>query len=294
MLLRIAQGDSYCLATEYIKHPRDTELQEKVLKFDRYYKHPNHSLKPGQYSDDTQLSIAVTEVLMLDGAQDMSEATLSRAFVESFVRCFKRDPRDGYSRGFQAILEEIQNADEFVLKIVPNSDKNGACMRAVPIGVLPNVEDVLAVSEMQAKITHNTPEGVWSAQAVAMMSHFALHSDKAFSEMGQFCTEYFDEGFSDHIGQDFNERVCTPHVAIKTVQAAYHAIIGSTNLLDVMRKIILWGGDTDTVAAVAWGIASTRMTENLPPFFDGGLEDGEFGRDFLLKLGTDLMERYSG
>jgi len=52
MLLRIAQGDSYGLATEYIKFPRDQESKDKALEFKKYIKHPRHSLKAGQYSDE--------------------------------------------------------------------------------------------------------------------------------------------------------------------------------------------------------------------------------------------------
>jgi hypothetical protein len=64
-------------------------------------------------------------------------------------------------------------------------------------------------------------------------------------------------------------------------------------LLDIARATLAWGGDTDTVLAVAWGIASTRCREPLPGFFDDGLERGAFGRDFLLRLCGELMERYA-
>ncbi len=56
--------------------------------------------------------------------------------------------------------------------------------------------------------------------------------------------------------------------------------------MGIMRQTIEWGGDTDSVAAIAWGIASARYPdEKLPEFFDRDLENGTYGRDYLSTLG---------
>jgi hypothetical protein len=62
MLVRIAQGDAYGMATEYIKLPRDQATQDQALEFTKYVANPKHNLRPGQYTDDTQMSLAVPEV----------------------------------------------------------------------------------------------------------------------------------------------------------------------------------------------------------------------------------------
>jgi len=64
ILYYTAIGDAYCLATEYIKSPRDDELKKDALKFKQYLSHPAHNNRPGTYSDDTHMSIANTEVLL--------------------------------------------------------------------------------------------------------------------------------------------------------------------------------------------------------------------------------------
>lgn len=64
LLTYIAIGDAYCMATEYIKSPRDDELKKEALKFERYLSHPSHGLKPGTYTDDTHMSIGNAEVLI--------------------------------------------------------------------------------------------------------------------------------------------------------------------------------------------------------------------------------------
>ena len=66
MLVYIAIGDAYCLATEYIKLPKYKKLQYDALELKTYLKHPTHNNNAGTYSDDCQMSIGVAEVL-IDG-----------------------------------------------------------------------------------------------------------------------------------------------------------------------------------------------------------------------------------
>jgi ADP-ribosyl-[dinitrogen reductase] hydrolase len=297
MLLRIAQGDAYGMATEYIKFPRDQQVHDAALKFERYVKHPTHNLNAGQYTDDTQMSIAVSEVLLklppnyenprlreTPGA----EAELQGTFIESFIRCFKRDERDGYSRGFQAFLEGVEDGADFVTRIENDSDKNGAAMRSVPIGVLPDPSTVVDVAAIQAKTTHNTVGGIQASILVAMMSHFALYRSESFKVFPEWLDQYTSAVLLTHDGP-----VVGPGVGIKTAHAVFTLLSTEKTLLGIARKVIEWGGDTDSVLSIAWGIASARMSEELPAFFEGGLEDGTYGRNFLRDLGTKLMQAYT-
>lgn len=321
ILLRIAQADAYAMATEYIKYPRDDEVFKQALKFEHYVKHPTHLLDAGMYTDDTQMSIAVAEVLLSD------EPWTRQKFAQAFMDCFCRDQRDGYSRGFQAILNEAATCPNpighFLKSVQPSSTKNGACMRAVPIGIIKNISVLLETAKVQASVTHNTAQGIWSAQAVALMSHFALYSSELLSKMGDFLKEYLPSAvttvgiwpkkeFTVTVdvthwnkwlldGQPWNDKVTNRYypelgfygVATSTVKACYVAIQTNNNLQDILKQIIVWGGDTDSVAAIAWGIASTRLDENLTGFWEGGLESGRpYGVTFLKNLGQKLMDKY--
>src|SRR5687767_5680679 len=96
ILLRIAQGDAFGMATEFITLPDHRETYDAALRIEAYCQHPTHHEVPaGHYTDDTQMSIAVSEVL-LGGDDDRPSAA---RFAEAFVACFKRDPRKGYARG---------------------------------------------------------------------------------------------------------------------------------------------------------------------------------------------------
>lgn len=291
MLLRIAQADAYCVATEYIKFPRDAELQAQALRFERYLKHPTHTLRPGQYSDDTQMSIAVAETLIDKGAHATSDD-----YLDAFYRCFKRDPRTGYSQGFQHLLQTSTSAVDLKSRIVPTSNKNGAAMRSVPIGVLPNVTVVRAVAAMQARLTHDSEHGVLASQAVAMMSHYALWTNEEMSMLPTFLADH-DPRLAV-FKRSWAGPVKGPDVGIKTAHAVCTLATLSEQmpLLDTLQTVIDWGGDTDSVAAIAWGIASTRRRhDTLPEFFERDLEPGgQYGASFLYDLGERLMTTFEG
>jgi ADP-ribosylglycohydrolase len=113
------------------------------------------------------MSIAVAEVLV-------DEPPWSReAFAGGFVRAFKRDPREGYARGFQKFLEGTSDGASFLRDIRPDSDKSGAAMRACPCGLLESVERVTEIATLQARPTHDTSDGVNAAVASALMAHFS-------------------------------------------------------------------------------------------------------------------------
>ncbi|MDO8598901.1 MAG: ADP-ribosylglycohydrolase family protein [bacterium] len=284
MLLRIAQGDAYGAGFEYVT--RENTALWALHRLDQYVEHPTHRCR-GVYTDDTQMSIAVAEVL-LGGPPFTREA-----FADAFVDCFQRDRRDGYARGFQAFLESVRSGGDFLARIEPRSDKNGACMRAVPIGVLRSIDDVLAVAEMQARITHDTPDGIFSAQAVALMSHFALWHEEPFSALEEFCHRRLPRfRFPKRWRWEVRSSRDTS-VAMATTHAVYELLTHEESLREVLDSAVTFGGDTDSTAAIAVGIASARFRDQLPTFLERDLEPGgEYGVSFLKRLGRQLMERY--
>jgi ADP-ribosylglycohydrolase len=82
MLLEIAIGDAYGAGFEF-------SAREKIVHGNTLARYLPHDLgiEAGHYTDDTQMSIAVSETLL--GASELT----SDAFADAFVRCFKRDPR---------------------------------------------------------------------------------------------------------------------------------------------------------------------------------------------------------
>jgi len=278
MLIELAIGDAYGAAFEYVKpaHIR------KFHTLEGYARHPRHGLAPGSYTDDTQMSVAVAEVLL-------DEPSWNRqAFADGFVRAFKRDPREGYARGFQKFLEGIEDGTAFLREIRPDSDKSGAAMRACPIGLLDSVGRVVEVAELQAKLTHDTRDGVNAAVAAALSAHFFAYRLGPPEELGAFLVENVDGAWdAEWVGE-------VGHKGWMSVRAAITAIGHNRSLSSLLRECVDFGGDVDTVATIALGAASMSedYAQDLPQALVDGLENGPFGRDFLSALDRRLLERF--
>jgi len=295
-LLRIAQADAFGCSLEFVDPKKHLEHFNNVLKFDQYYERPNHRGWPGKgrYSDDTALSIATTEVLL-----NHSYPFTPLQFADSFVNVFHRDRREGYARGFQAFMEITHTGQDFLERIQPDSDKNGAAMRSVPLGILPDEEQVLNTAKLQAKVTHDTEGGIFSSQAVALLSHYALY------DKGKMNKKAFKK-YANKFGMDlraFDEvwkwPVVGPHLGVKTFHAAYELVMNNWSMMNMLKYSVCgWShgpSDYDSLFAIAWGIASFRdKGKNIPEWMCWNLEIGKpYGVYFLQTLGKQLMEKYN-
>jgi ADP-ribosyl-[dinitrogen reductase] hydrolase len=299
LLLYIAMADAYAAATEYLKFPRDDATKLAALEFNRYVKHPSHGLAPGTYTDDTQMSIGVAETLL------QTPVPTKQDFAEHFIKVFRRDRRNGYSRNFQTFLNtvcgipESQQTQYFLDNIQPISDKNGAAMRSVPIGILADPLEVTDCASRQAQLTHDTIGGRLSSMLIALASHFSLYESEDFDQLFDFCWMHFDKWYKkflpelEPLRKPWNGEVTGPGVGMNTVHAVFHLLREEMSLMGILRQTIEWGGDTDSVAAIAWGIASSRyQVEKLPDFLIYGLESGPYGGPFLSGLSARLMHKY--
>lgn len=293
ILYYMAIGDAYGLGCEYIAE--DHENIEKLLKFEEYLPHPKYMGVPGIYTDDTQMSIANAEVLIAGGPfKDITWTT-------NWVDVFQRDKRKGYSKKFQKFLEEHETGIDFLKNINSVSNKNGAAMRSPVLGVLKTPAEVLKLSKQQAAITHNTPGGVFGSQAVALMSHYALWSYGPMDRinLGEYLIEHLGKDlvkggiFKDVIVTPWAGRVKGDEVGIYTAWSVFELLVTCNSLKEMLVQTIKWGGDTDSVAAIALAIGSCRMEDDLPVFLHTELErDSKYDGGFLKRLGSKLMIKY--
>lgn len=260
-------GDAYGFCFEFVENP---------LNDLRYHQHPNFThVRPGVYSDDTQMQIALAEVIASE--REWSPEELAQAFVDTF----KRDPRAGYAERFHAFLSSINSGKEFLEQMRPESERNGAAMRAPVIGLFDSIDEVARRSEIQAKLTHDTRGGVDSAIAAALMSHYFAYSLGSKEELPAFLTRHVP-------GYDWNPnwQGKVPVHGINTVQAAVTAVCQSSSLSELLRKCVEFTGDVDSVATIALASASSNasfvrdISENLWNDF----EPSRFGLRYLLDL----------
>jgi len=275
MLVELAIGDAYAAAFEFV----DRELTREHQLGD-YARHPRHEREPGRYTDDTQMSIAVAE-LIVSGAPFTREN-----LADCFVQAFQRDRRTGYARGFYEFLCGVKDGADFLARIRPDSDKNGGAMRAVPVGVFARVEDVVEKAALQARLTHDTTEGTTAAVAVALMAHFFLYGVGARQELPAFLATYA-------VGPPWAEP-WSGQVDVKgysAARAALRLVLEHERLSAMLEQAVRFGGDTDTVAAIALGVGACcpDLQNDLPQRLLMSLEAGTYGREFLRDLDRQLL-----
>lgn len=283
MLEEMAYADAYGVGFEFTDANHMALHDPKEYGW-RYVRHPKYPLKPGYYTDDTQMSVANCEVLLSGDYRN------EQAFADAWVNAFKRDERAGYAGRFYDFLRSIRSGDEFLLKIQPHSERNGAAMRALPFGLLPDPVDVIQVARRQASITHDTAVGRDSAVAVALMAHYLYHGVGPKSEMTLWVADKvagpwhrpWDKGTPVSVNG-----IATSHAAIQLV-----ATLGSYS--NILKEAVGLGGDTDSVAAIACGAASlsAEFDMDVPRELKAGLENGTYGREFLVHLDKKMFEKF--
>jgi ADP-ribosylglycohydrolase len=196
-------------------------------------------------TDDAVLTCAVAEKLLRGGD-----------YVDLFHEYVREYPAAGFGGSFLRWAEEGRREPY-------NSWGNGSAMRVSPVGwAFDTLEEVLAEAKRSADVTHNHPEGVKGAQAVAA-AVFLARTGKGKDAIREYVEREFGYDLSgklDDIRADYSFDVsCQGSVPQSIV-----AFLESTDFEDAVRNAISLGGDADTMACIAGAIAE--------PFY-GGVPD---------------------
>ena len=201
------------------------------------------------FTDDTICSIAVADAIMS-----------KRSFAESIhYWCRKYPfPKGGYGGSFAGWVHS-DNPKPY------NSFGNGSAMRVSACAWLAGSEaDALVFAKQSSECTHNHPEGIKGALAVADAIWLLRRGQskekvkKAISynfgyDLNQTCNEI-------RKGNSFNE---TCQV---TVPQSIVAFLESESFEHAIRLAVSMGGDSDTIAAITGSIAEAHYS--IPRFME--------------------------
>jgi len=189
-----------------------------------------------RFTDDTVLTIAVADAYMNK---------------KDYAITYKEYARKHKLAGFGGSFVNWVDGDSM---LPYNSWGNGSAMRVSSIGWLCNtLEDVLKEAEKTAAVTHNHSEGIKGAQAIAG-SVFLARMGKTKEEIKEFVISTFEY----NLNRTLSEIRPTYKFDVScqgSVPEAIIAFLESNDFEDCIRKAISIGGDSDTIAAMAGGIA---------------------------------------
>jgi ADP-ribosylglycohydrolase len=189
-----------------------------------------------QFTDDTVMTLAVADCLL----HRRPYAQTLRAYGRSF-------PDRGYGGMFYRWLLR-DDAGPY------QSFGNGSAMRVSPVGfALRTLPEVMDEAERSARVTHDHPEGIKGAQAMAV-AVFLARTGVGKHEIRARIEKLF--GYDLHRSIEQIRPSYTFDVTCQgSVPEAIIAFLDSTDVEDAIRLGVSLGGDADTIACMAGAIA---------------------------------------
>ena len=197
------------------------------------------------FTDDSVMTIAVAEALM--DTIGKSDDEIKAALVASMQKWGKRYPYAGYGGMFSQWLEEKYPKPY-------GSFGNGSAMRVSSAGWLyDTLEETRHMARLTAEVTHNHPEGIKGAEAVASVIFMARNGNRR-DEIREYIVSEFGYDLSrtcDEIRPGYHHvETCQ-----QTVPEAITAFLEGTDFEDVIRTAVSLSGDCDTLTCIAGGMA---------------------------------------
>ncbi|MEM1085851.1 MAG: ADP-ribosylglycohydrolase family protein [Verrucomicrobiota bacterium] len=188
------------------------------------------------FTDDTVLTLATADHYLFGAS-----------FEDSYRNFGRNYPDAGYGASFR----------DWMFSSDPkpyNSWGNGSAMRVSPVGwVAESLDGALTEAVASAEVTHNHPEGIKGAQAVAAAVFLARAGKDKDSIKG-----YIEEAFGYDLQRSVDEIRPTYAFDVScqgSVPEALIAFFESVDFESALRKAISLGGDSDTIACISGAVA---------------------------------------
>ncbi|MEE1155925.1 MAG: ADP-ribosylglycohydrolase family protein [Methanobrevibacter sp.] len=193
------------------------------------------------FTDDTVMTLAIASWLIKDKS--------SKEVLISEIRKFGlKYPNAGYGGMFMNWLNQ-DNPEPY------GSWANGSAMRVSPVSwVADSLEESQKLAKMSAIVTHNHPEGINGALAT---------NDAIYLARNSFTKEKIKKHIEDNYRYDLNRKLDDIRPDYKfdisckgSVPESIICFLEAEDYEDTIRNAVSLGGDADTQAAIAGGIAS--------------------------------------
>lgn len=194
------------------------------------------------YTDDSVMTLAVAKWLIED-----KEHT-KHHLISCMQELGRRYPKAGYGGNFEWWLRQDDPQPY-------KSWGNGAGMRVSPVGLYANsLEEALYLAEVTASVSHNHPEGIKGAKAIAA-SVFLCKTGKSKEEI----KNYVQLSFGYNLKRTISEIRPNYYFDVScqgSVPEAIIAFLEGNSFEEVIRLAISIGGDSDTIGCMAGAIAA--------------------------------------
>ena len=222
------------------------------------------------------MTIAVADAILRTG-NEKDGRILFKNVEKEMLYYGKKYPDSGYGGRFREWLAS-KNPKPY------NSFGNGSAMRVSAAGWICNsIFDTRECARMTARPTHNHPEGVKGAMAVAS-AIFLARTGRSKEDIKNYIESEFDYNLSRSL-DDIRKNYYFDETCQGSVPESIIAFLESENFEDAIRNAVSLGGDTDTQAAIAGSIAEA--------FY--GIPDAliEKCREYLPKNMLEILDNFN-
>ena len=199
-----------------------------------------------EFTDDTAMTIAVADAL-LDLPPHAKDSEIQEALIRSMHGWGRKYPNAGYGIRFYEWLRTGSRKPY-------NSFGNGSAMRVSSAGWLyETLEETRRIARQTAMVTHNHPEGIKGAEAIAS-AIFLARSGRSKDAIKEYIIREFGYDLS-RTCDEIRPKYRHVETCQKTVPEAVTAFLEGTGFEDVIRTAVSLGGDCDTLTCIAGSIA---------------------------------------
>ncbi len=218
--------------------------------------------KESTFTDDTVLSVATCKAI-LNNANAITCLQIKKRGLEyagQYKQYYSFYPDAGFGTMFSKWAKDRGYPVNY-------SYANGAVMRAVPIGyAYDSIEQVLLQARASCFYTHNHREAIKGAQAVAT-TVFLAHHGEGKEQIQAFLEKKFHYKLSTTLAEIKEKHVFNSRASY-SVPAALIAFFESSDYESAVRNAVSLGGDADTEACIAGGIAEAYYKKIPKHIFD--------------------------
>jgi ADP-ribosylglycohydrolase len=193
-------------------------------------------LTVASFTDDTVLTVAVANAII--------RCNDYRAAIKCFARNFPNLP---YGASFWHWIWDTKSIPYY-------SYGNGSAMRVSPVGfAFDSIDTVMQHAKRSAEVSHNHPEGIKGAQATALAVFLARKGEDKPAIRRQIETRfgYHLDCSVDELRSDY----CFDVTCQGSVPESIIAFLDARDYVTAVKNAISLGGDADTMACIAGGIA---------------------------------------
>ena len=293
-ILGAACGDALGMPTEGLSYQ---EIQDAYGWVNAYKKPGHRTQKPGQWTDDTEQMLLLTQTLI--EAKGFELSTYYKKLLE-FARKFitHEIPNRGYGRNSK---RAFQNLVEGISPSGGNSPSCGAAMKVGPLGLFYSdspYESICQVVQECVQLTHLHPESISGACAIAVAVATATKPNAtmpAILSSGIKAAEFVNDGIAPYLRQVLDRvqyskeplyHILKTGFSVKSAVGICFAILSRfSTYKDAIEQAINIGGDTDSYAIMIGSILGAKDgLECIPAPWLESLE----AKDYIQSLATQL------